>query len=261
MIDPPPPATSVKSAQRNPRRVRVFICVIAAILLTTVAVATAIEQLRSDRLRTRLLATNADAIASDLRLRAFAEREAKPLYAAHCAQCHGAAMRGDSALGAPSLIDHHWLYGDGSIFDIERTLLYGIRSGQSKSHHVTDMPAFGLTGRLNESEIHNLVQYLLQLRGLAHQSAAASDGRAVYEDVARANCADCHGDTARGDPDYGAPDLTVDLGDGRSDARVLYDAIYNGQHRVMPGWINVLTLEQIRALSVYVYLASRASGT
>jgi cytochrome c oxidase cbb3-type subunit III len=261
MIDPPPPETSVKSAQRNPRPVRMAIGIITAILLAAAAVAMAIQHLRHDRLRTRLLATNADAIVRDPRLSAFAETQAKPLYAANCAHCHGPGMRGDPALGAPNLIDHRWLYGDGSVFDIERTLLYGIRSGQSKSHNVTDMPAFGLTGRLNEGEIHNLVQYLLQLRGLPHQSAAAGAGRAVYEDVARANCADCHGDAARGNSDYGAPDLTVDPGDGRSDARVLYDAIYNGQHRVMPGWINVLTLEQIRALSVYVYLASRASGT
>jgi cytochrome c oxidase cbb3-type subunit III len=260
MIDPPPPATSVKSAQRNPKPVRMAVGMTAAILLAVAAVAMAVQYLRHDRLRTRLLASNADAIANDPSLSAFAESQAKPLYAAYCARCHGAAMRGDPVSGAPNLIDHRWLYGDGSVFDIERTLLYGIRSGQSKSHNVTDMPAFGLTGRLNEGEIHNLVQYLLQLRGLPHRSAAASDGRAVYEDVARANCADCHGDTARGNSNYGAPDLT-DPGDGRSDEKVLYDAIYSGQHRVMPGWINVLTLEQIRALSVYVYLASHASGT
>ena len=47
----------------------------------------------------------------------------KPLFQA-CAACHGAAGKGNPALGAPDLSDHTWLYG-GSLADIERTIRDG----------------------------------------------------------------------------------------------------------------------------------------
>src|SRR5262249_62398072 len=62
---------------------------------------------------------------------------AKPAYAAHCASCHGQDLQGDHAKGAPSLKDGVWLYEDGSIGSIERTVLYGIRSGQGRSEEHT----------------------------------------------------------------------------------------------------------------------------
>jgi len=47
----------------------------------------------------------------------------KPLFQA-CAACHGAAGKGNPALGAPDLSDHIWLYG-GSLADIERSIRDG----------------------------------------------------------------------------------------------------------------------------------------
>ncbi len=90
-------------------------------------------QLRRDRLQFRLLATAADAVIQDRQLIGFALRQARPLYQTHCAVCHGAEMSGNSVLGAPNLRDGVWLYGSGTVFDIERTLLYGIRSGPQQS--------------------------------------------------------------------------------------------------------------------------------
>ena len=52
-------------------------------------------------------------------------------------------VRGNPEIGAPNLADNVWLYGDGGVFEIERTILYGVRTGNSKSRSVTDMPAFG----------------------------------------------------------------------------------------------------------------------
>lgn len=192
----------------------------------------------------------------DRSLTAFAISQAKPLYAAHCAECHGRDLQGDRSQGAPNLRDPHWLFGDGSLFEIERTVLYGVRSGHGKSHDVTDMPPFGLTGRLSAAEIGDLVQYLLKLEGQPHEEAAANEGRAIYFDVAKANCGDCHGDNARGNADYGAPDLTTDTWRTGDDAKVFFQAIYFGQHRIMPAWITTLSLAQIRALAIFVYLRS-----
>ncbi len=72
-----------------------------------------------------------------------------------------------------------------------------------------------------------------------------------------ANCPDCHGSDGRGNPDYGAPDLTANVWNSGGTDQALYDAIYFGQHRIMPAWIDTLTLAQIRALAVYVYSASQ----
>jgi cytochrome c oxidase cbb3-type subunit 3 len=244
MIDPP-------FAQR---RIFAGITVICVLLL---AGGLAVQRgLHQSQLWNRMLLTDGREVIRDHELTAFAIAKAKPLYAAHCSACHGEALQGDRSKGAPNLLDKNWLYGDGSIFDIERTVLYGVRTGQSKSHNVTDMPAFGLTGRLSEAEIRNLVQYLLQLSGRPHQAAAATEGRAVYNDVAKANCADCHGETGQGNSDYGAPDLTVDAWHSGDDSQAFYDAIYFGQHRIMPGWIGTLNLAQIRALAIYIYARS-----
>ena len=202
----------------------------------------------------RLLIALPDQVVADPQLVRFAIAEARPLYARHCAACHGADMRGNPALGAPSLSDSAWLYGSGTVYDIERTLLYGVRSGRSKSHNITDMPAFGLTGRLSDGDIRSVVQYVLQLSGDNYDPTAANEGRRVF--YGAANCSDCHGMDARGDSGYGAPDLTRNVWNSGSSAQDLFRAIYFGEHRVMPGWRGVLPLEQIRALAVYVYWAS-----
>jgi cytochrome c oxidase cbb3-type subunit 3 len=253
MIDPP--ATRQPAISGGKRRIFAGIALVLMLLLGAGLLLQ--HRLRQQQLWNRLLTTDSTRVTQERELTAFAISKARPLYAAHCAACHGADMRGDRSKGAPNLVDKYWLFGDGSVFEIERTLLYGVRSEQSKSHNVTDMPAFGLTGRLSAAEIRNLVQYLLQLKGLPHQAAAATEGRAVYFDLAKANCADCHGDTAQGNSNYGAPDLTTDVWHSGDDAEVFYDAIYSGQHRIMPGWIGSLNLAQIRALALYVYAKSR----
>src|SRR5271165_6631804 len=62
-------------------------------------------------------------LAHDPPMIRFAVSLARPLYARHCASCHGATLRGDQATGAPDLADSVWLYGDGGIGDIENTIL------------------------------------------------------------------------------------------------------------------------------------------
>jgi cytochrome c oxidase cbb3-type subunit III len=234
---------------------------IALILAGLIVAGSVIHRhLHQQQLQSRLLTEKGARVVLDRELMAFAISLAKPLYAAHCAGCHGADMRGNRSNGAPNLLDNNWLFGDGSVFEIERTVLYGVRSEQSKSHNLTDMPAFGLTGRLSDAEIRNLVQYLLQLQGQPHQAAAAGEGRTIYFDAAKANCADCHGETAQGNPSYGAPDLTTDTWQTGDDAQVFFQAIYFGQHRIMPGWIGTLSLGQIRALALYVYARSHGAS-
>ena len=202
----------------------------------------------------RLLATEPGQVATHKDLVAYANREGRELFARNCAACHGANMKGMTATGAPNLTDAVWLYGDGDVYEIERTILYGIRSDQKKSHNVTEMPAFGLRGQLSEGDINNVVQYLYQLSGRPNDAQAAELGRAVY--TGAANCGDCHGADGKGNGDYGSTDLTANVWNYGGDPRSLYNSIYFGRHGTMPAWYGKLTLEQIRALSVYVYSAS-----
>ncbi len=213
-----------------------------------------VHRTTQQRLQARLLQTAPDSVSAHPDLMAFAIAAGRPLYATHCASCHGADLHGNPATGAPNLADQVWLYGKGSVFDIERTVLYGIRSGMAKTRDVTDMPAFGLTGMLAPDEIRNLVQYVLQLSGAKHDPQSALAGKQLYS--GNANCGDCHGPDGRGDTTYGAPDLTTNVWNSGGDAQSLYNTIYHGQHHMMPGFIKTLGLEQIRALAVYIHASS-----
>jgi cytochrome c oxidase cbb3-type subunit III len=245
---------------RSPRRSSSTWVAAAVVLLAAGGAALAgIRHGHRLRLESRLLASFPDAVLADPALVRFAVEEARPLYAAQCAVCHGPDMRGNPSIGAPDLTDSVWLYGNGTIYDIERTILYGVRSGIGKTHNVTDMPGYGQRGRLSQGQIESLVQYLLKMSGRPYQAEGAEEGRALYYSVA--NCGDCHGTDARGDSDYGAPDLTVNVWNSGGDPQSLYRSIYFGRHRIMPAWIGKLTLEQIRALSVYVHTASHPSRT
>ncbi len=42
-----------------------------------------------------------------------------------CFDCHASDAKGDTAIGAPSLLDHKWLHGNGSFDDIYATVAYG----------------------------------------------------------------------------------------------------------------------------------------
>jgi cytochrome c oxidase cbb3-type subunit III len=116
------------------------------------------------------------------------------------------------------------------------------------------MPAFGLRGMLTDAQIRDLVQYLLKLNGRPNLGESAEEGRALY--YGKPDCSDCHASDARGDSDYGAPDLTVNVWNNGGDLQSLYDSLYFGRHRIMPAWLGTLSLEQIRALAVYIHTVS-----
>src|SRR5262249_60310944 len=123
--------------------------VLPAFVIVAIVFAVVVEQRRQrERMEYRLVSMLPDDTASDPALVAFATQEAKPVYAQRCAACHGTDLHGRPDIGAPNLTDHVWIYGKGRVYEIERTLLYGIRSGHSKAHTITAMPGFGLAGKL-----------------------------------------------------------------------------------------------------------------
>jgi cytochrome c oxidase cbb3-type subunit 3 len=195
-----------------------------------------------------------DEVAADAALVRFAVSTARPLYAAHCASCHGAGLTGRRAFGVPSLAHTAWLYGDGGIGDIETTILYGIRSGHPKARNVTDMPAEGRTHQLDGAEVGDTVDYVLSLSQQPHDAAAAERGRRLFYD--KGNCFDCHANDAGGNTDYGTPSLLGPTWIYGGDRQTLYQSVYSGRHGLCPAWINRLTAAQVRALAVYLYVAS-----
>ena len=205
------------------------------------------------QLERRLMAASTTEVSSHPDLVKYAARIAKPVFADECASCHGADMTGGKMIGAPSLVDHVTLYED-TVFHIERTILYGVRTGQSKANDITAMPAYGQRGQLTKPDIEHVVAFMQQLSNLPHDQEAAALGREVY--AGRAACYDCHGGDGKGLTEYGAPDLTANVWDYGGDPKSLYDSVYFGRHGIMPAWIGKLTLTQIRALAVYVH-ASR----
>ena len=205
-------------------------------------------------LERRLAQTAPEAVMAHPDLVRLAVGQARPLFAQHCAACHGANLKGRTDIGAPDLTDSHWLYGDGSVNQIERTILYGVRSGQSKTHDITEMPAYGQRGQLSDGDIKDLVQYLLELSRRPHDEQAALAGKTIFYGAGQ--CYDCHASDAKGDTDYGAPDLTADVWSYGGDLASLYTSIYAGRHGVMPAWYGKLSLEQIRAVAVYVHAAA-----
>ncbi len=227
-----------------------------AVVILLAGTVWAFQYLRRERLQTLLLTTPASEGSFDPALVQFAAQQAKPLFAAHCASCHGADMKGNRSIGAPNLVDPVWLYGSGSVFDIERTILFGIRSGHPKAHDVSDMTAFGQRGTLSDGEIRNVVQFVLQLSRQPYLAEAATEGAKLFNGKGR--CFDCHANDARGNSDYGAPDLTANVWSYGGDAQSLYRSLYFGRHGICPAWLGPLDLGQIRALAVYIYSVSHS---
>ena len=229
----------------NPR----FAAIAGIVLVALIAfAAVSVNRIRMGH---RLVATPAEDVAKDHALVAFAHSVAAPTFAKSCARCHGADMKGNPALGAPDLTDKVWLYDQGNVSDIERTILYGVRSGHAKSRNITDMPPVGRLGVLKEPEIRDVVEYVEALSHQPHDAAAAQRGEVLFKD--RGNCFDCHAPDGTGNPDYGSTDLTANTWTYGGDRETLFKSIRDGRHGKMDAFIGKLSFVQIRALAVDIY--------
>jgi cytochrome c oxidase cbb3-type subunit 3 len=186
----------------------------------------------------------------------------RSIFTRRCAACHGPA--GEGIDGVPSLRNGHWLYGSGSVAELERTIAFGIRSFDPKGWNLAVMPAYARPAAsaagmraLSAGQIDDIVDYLFQLQGRASDRVAAARGALLFGD--RAGCYDCHGPDGKGDPAIGAPDLTdatTQYGDGGR--RSLFLSIAYGRQGTCPAWRRKLRPLQIREAALYVHsLAAR----
>ncbi len=240
-----------------------------ALLGLLVAGATTAGFYRS-HLQSQLLRADPDALAPHSSLLEFAVRNGAGIFHSHCAQCHGSQGRGSTSLGVPDLTDSDWLYGEGSVADMERVISYGIRSNDPKAWNLARMPAFGRPQTnppdpnirpLPAGSINDVIEYLQSLQGLPADSRAVARGAGVFGNTG--GCFDCHGADAKGDAAIGAPNLADHItlyGDGGRQS--LFDSISFGRRGVCPGWTGKLTPAQIRETAFYVHsLASSARAS
>ena len=215
-----------------------------------------------DRLA-QLIKTDPGSIPEDPELESFAIAYAQPVYDRRCAACHGDHMQGDKSRGIPGFSGKRWLYGEGQVAQIERTILYGIRSGNPKGWNLADMPGFGLPNpykryqipSLEPGEIRDVIEFLLVSGHNPGDREAAARGAKIFAD--KGQCFDCHSGDAQGDAAIGAPNL-IDgnwlYGSGtRQD---LTDTITRGRSGVCPAFVNEFSASTIRALAVLIYARS-----
>jgi len=87
------------------------------------------------------------------------------------------------------------------------------------------------------------------VKSLSEGGDLTGPGAELYAD----NCASCHGETARGEPALGAPDLTDAIWLYGSDVADIAAQIRAPKHGVMPAWQARLGETTVKELAVYVH--------
>ena len=175
----------------------------------------------------------------------FAVAGGNAAFQTNCAPCHGRGAQG--AVGYPNLNDDDWIWG-GAIEDIQKTILYGIRSGHKQTRDV-QMPKFGTDKLLKTNEIEDTAEYVLSLSKKATNAAATTRGAATFKD----QCASCHGDDGKGKLEQGAPNLTDGIWLYGSTKEAIVESISTGRGGAMPAWTGRLDPTTVKALAVYVH--------
>ncbi|WP_064604246.1 cytochrome-c oxidase, cbb3-type subunit III [Photobacterium sp. J15] len=156
------------------------------------------------------------------------------LFIQNCAQCHGSDARGQ--LGYPNLGDGAWLYG-GEAETIKTTVMQG---------RIGVMPAWIDT--LGKDGVKEVTSYVLSLSGRKVNAKEAVAGKQRF-----VVCAACHGTDGKGNPAFGAPDLTDNTWLYGGSRRAVEATIVHGRQGVMPAWKDILGEDKIQLISAYVW--------
>ncbi len=167
-----------------------------------------------------------------------AMRIGQRLFSNNCAVCHGSAATG--SYGFPNLTDNDWLYG-GEAEAIKTTIMNG---------RVAAMPAWGVT--LGEKGVYQVSQYVLSLSDRAEDMEAVESGKALYN----TNCVACHGQEAKGNHLFGAPNLTDNIWLYGGSQEQIMQTVRNGRNGKMPAWNEILGEDKVHIVSSYVYSLS-----
>jgi cytochrome c oxidase cbb3-type subunit III len=211
-------------------------------------VAVALADLNKARGEKAVALANVDVadIERDPALLVFAQAQGRAAFGNNCAPCHGSGAEGGK--GYPNLNADRWLWG-GTIQQIYQTIRFGARAANPKTHQ-SAMLAFGHDGILKTSEIVTVANYVRSLSGLAIRPGTdLAAGKKIFAD----NCAVCHGDAGKGNPEVGAPNLTSKIWLYGSNEATIIETITNGRAGVMPAWVDRLDPVTIKSLAVFVH--------
>lgn len=177
-------------------------------------------------------------IASDEDGRMIGQR----LFLNNCAQCHGSDARGAGSF--PNLADSNWLHGG----DPEQ-IMHSITEGR---HGI--MPPWGSV--VTPREASDIAQYVRSLSGLAADQLQVVRGKRGFDKT----CVACHGADGTGNTALGAPDLTANVWMYGSSEASIVETILNGRENIMPAQKGILTEDQIRMLTAWVWGLSNSEG-
>ncbi|MFN7026627.1 MAG: cytochrome-c oxidase, cbb3-type subunit III [Pseudorhizobium sp.] len=183
-------------------------------------------------------------ILADPQLAQFATAGGASAFRVNCVQCHGTGAAGGQ--GYPNLNDDEWLWG-GDINAIYHTIAHGVRDGVDADTRYSEMPAFA--DMLQPEEVRQVAAYVVSLSGTPRNPAMIEPGKQLYAD----NCASCHGESAEGNRDFGAPNLADAIWLKVSGEAEIARQIQSPRHGVMPAWNARLSNETVKQLAVYVH--------
>jgi cytochrome c oxidase cbb3-type subunit 3 len=230
----------------------------SARLLLGLALATGLSACSNQSAWSRIGQSSADAIWAKPDLRQDAIALGQPLFARHCASCHGQDLKGLASAHTPDLTDDRWLFGGEDIdtfvmraSDVERTILHGIRAKDPKTRDWPIMPARGVGHSLEPDEMAAATEYVLKLSGQPYDKAQIALGKETFE--GEGGCYDCHTVQGWGDTATGAADLTRPKTwlYGR-DRAAIAETIALGRSASSPAFSGKLKPEEARVLAVYV---------
>jgi len=183
-------------------------------------------------------------ILSDDALREFAIAAGAATFKVNCVQCHGSGAQGSK--GFPNLNDDDWLWG-GKPDQIQQTIMRGIRFTSDPDTRQSAMPAFA--DIITPDQVAQVSAYVASLSGKIGDASLVTPGAKVFAD----NCVACHGDNAKGNKEFGAPDLTDAIWLYGSGETAIAEQVRAPKHGVMPAWLGRLGDTKVKELAVYVH--------
>ena len=192
----------------------------------------------------KIASSTFDEIKADPELMQFAVAGGAAAFKVNCIQCHGSGAEGGN--GYPNLNDDDWLWG-GNVDAIHTTITHGIRFNEDADTRMSEMPAFAEI--LKGDEIKQVAAYAVSLTGTPHNAALVELGRQVYAD----NCASCHGEDAKGNREFGAPNLADAIWLKANGEDGIIAQVRAPKHGAMPAWGARLGDTTVKQLTLFVH--------
>ncbi|MBS3848297.1 MULTISPECIES: cytochrome-c oxidase, cbb3-type subunit III [Devosia] len=213
-------------------------------------VAEVVQQAQMDRATwtDRIVSEDYAAIQADPALMTIVRETGNTLFGDNCAACHGTSATGNP--GFPNLTQAPTMWGDDPEI-IAETIRVGI-NGSSDDTRYAQMLAFGRDQMLESEDINTVVTYVQALSQPDLAAATDPELLATGATIFAENCAACHGETAKGLTDTGAPNLTDAFWIYGSDRAAIRHSVFAGRAGVMPSWEGRLTPADIKLLTLYV---------